>query len=190
MTTKRFLLAAPLMLAAMPAVAHTGIHEPSGLIGGFLHPLGGLDHALAMLAVGLLASLLGGRAIWSVPASFVIMMLVGAVIGLHDIKIPATEIGIVASVVILGFAVAWGRPFLTSVAMALTGVFAIFHGYAHGAEMPVETSAVLYCLGFALSTTLLHGTGLMVGLAARAHPPVIRLTGAAVGIAGLVLSLG
>jgi len=187
MTLKHSLLALPLMLAGMPALAHTGFHEPSGFGAGFLHPLGGLDHTLAMLAVGLFAALLGGRAFWAVPASFVSMMLVGGAMGLLGVQIPAVEIGIAASIVILGAVLAVGSRCLCSVAMALTGVFAVFHGYAHGAEMPAGATAALYCLGFASASVLLHGAGLTIGLA-LGQRPMIRVTGVLISVAGFVLS--
>jgi len=188
MPLKRSLLALSMVLAGMPAWAHTGFHEPSGFGAGFLHPLGGLDHTLAMLAVGLFAALLKGRAFWAVPASFVSMMLVGGAMGLMGMEIPAVEVGIAASVVVLGAVLAVGSRCLISVAMTLTGMFAVFHGYAHGAEMPVGAAAALYCLGFASSTALLHGAGLAIGLV-LGHRRMIRVAGAFVSVAGLVLSL-
>lgn len=188
MASKRTLLALSMMLAGMPASAHTGFHEPSGLGAGFLHPFGGLDHTLAMLAVGLFAALLRGRAFWAVPASFVAMMLVGGAMGLIGMKIPAVEVGIAASVVVLGAVLAVGRRCLISVAMTLTGMFAVFHGYAHGAEMPVGAAAALYCLGFVSATALLHGAGIAMGLG-LGHRRMIRVAGAFIGVAGLVLSL-
>jgi urease accessory protein len=188
MTLKRSRLALPMMVAAMPAFAHTGLHGASGFGAGFLHPLGGLDHTLTMLAVGLFAALLGGRAFWVVPVSFVCMMLVGGAMGLMGIEIPAVEVGIAASVVVLGAVLAVGSRCLISVAMALTGMFAVFHGYAHGAEMPAGAAAALYSLGFASATVFLHGAGLAIGLA-LGHRWMIRMAGAFISVAGLVLSL-
>jgi len=188
MTLKRSLLALPMTLAGMPALAHTGFHEASGFGAGFLHPFGGLDHALAMVAVGLFAALLGGRALWAIPASFVSMMLVGGAMGLTGVEVPAVEIGIVASVVVLGVILALGYRCLISVAMGLTGMFAVFHGYAHAVEIPAGASAALYCLGFAAASALLHGAGVALGLA-LGHRPMIRVTGALISVAGLVLTL-
>jgi len=188
MTLKRSLLALPMLLSGMPAWAHTGFHEASGFGAGFLHPFGGLDHTLAMLAVGLFAAMLGGRALWAVPASFVLMMLVGGALGHAGVKIPAVEVGIAASVVIFGAILAVGRRCLISLAMALTGLFAVFHGFAHGAEMPAGSETVLYCLGFAAATALLHGAGLATGLA-LGNRRAIRLTGALISVAGLVLTI-
>jgi urease accessory protein len=156
---------------------------------GFLHPLGGLDHTLAMLAVGLFAALLGGRALWAVPASFIIMMLAGGIIGIAGLEIPVVEAGIAASVVVLGAVLVVGRRCLLSMAVMLTGMFAIFHGYAHGAEMPGGAAAALYCLGFVSATALLNWAGLVLGLVTLGWNCGIRLMGAFVTIAGLVLSL-
>jgi urease accessory protein len=156
MTSKRCLFAIPMLLVATPAFAHPGGHGPSGFLDGFLHPLGGLDHTLAMLAVGLFAALLGGRALWAVPASFIIMMLAGGIIGIAGLEIPVVEAGIAASVVVLGAVLVVGRRCLLSMAVMLTGMFAIFHGYAHGAEMPGGAAAALYCLGLVSATALLN----------------------------------
>jgi urease accessory protein len=189
MRLKHSLLAVSIMVTAMPALAHTGSNASSGLVEGFVHPFGGLDHTLAMVAAGLFAAVLGGRAFWAVPASFISMMLVGGVVGFMDVEIPGVEAGIAISVIILGAVLAAGSRCLISVAMMLTGIFAIFHGYAHGAEMPTEAAAALYCLGFVLATGLLHGTGLAIGLALGRRQMIHRLAGAGISIAGLALAL-
>ncbi|WP_414474925.1 HupE/UreJ family protein [Microvirga sp. M2] len=188
MTLKRSLPALPLMLAGMPAAAHTGLNEAPGFGAGFLHPLGGLDHVLAMLAVGLFAALLGGRALWAVPASFISMMLVGGAMGLMGTQIPPAEVGVAASVVVLGAMLAVGNRCLISVAMILTGMFAVFHGYVHGVEMPTGAAAALYCLGFASASALLHGAGLATGLV-LGHRQMIRVAGALMSVAGFILAL-
>src|SRR5581483_4853903 len=133
---------------------------------GFAHPLSGLDHLLAMVAVGLYAALLGGRALWLVPASFVTMMTVGGAIGMAGIALPYTEVAIALSVVVLGLALALRIGVPTLAAMALVGAFAVFHGYAHGVEMPAAASSYAFAAGFVLATTLLHGVGLALGVAA------------------------
>lgn len=189
MRLKRSLLAVSMMVAAMPALAHTGNHAASGFTDGFAHPFGGIDHLLAMVAVGIFAATLGGRALWAIPASFVSMMLVGGIMGFTGIQIPAVELGIVASVVVLGAVLASGSVRFTSVAMALTGLFAIFHGYAHGVEMPAEAAAALYCFGFISATALLHGAGIAIGFALGRQPILHRLVGAGISMTGLVLSL-
>lgn len=189
MRLKHSLLVATMMVVTMPARAHTGSHAASGLVDGFAHPFGGLDHTLAMIAVGLFAAVLGGRAVWAVPASFVSMMMVGGIIGFSGIEIPAVEAGIALSVVILGAILATGIRCLISVAMTLTGMFAIFHGYAHGTEMPIEVAAGFYCLGFVSATALLHGAGLAIGIVLSHCQMIYRLMGAGISIAGIVLSL-
>ncbi len=155
-------LAAGLPAAAM---AHTGIGATHGFAHGFVHPMVGLDHILAMVAVGLYAAFLGGRALWLVPLSFVAMMAVGGALGIAGVQVPLVEAGIGASVVVLGLAVAlrWTLP--TAAAMGLVGFFAIFHGHAHGAEMPAAASGLTYALGFILATALLHGAGIGLGQA-------------------------
>ena len=187
---KRSILIATVLAAATPALAHTGEHSMSGFLSGIAHPLGGLDHALAMISVGLFAAMLGGQALWALPLSFVGMMLVGGMLGMSGIEIPAVEFGIAASVVVLGAVVTWGRQWPIQAAVALVGVFAVFHGYAHGAEIPSGSDAVLYSLGFALATAMLHGAGIAAGLLTFGHSTVTRLAGAAVTTTGIVIALG
>jgi urease accessory protein len=189
MRLKHSLLVVSMIGTAIPAAAHTGSHAASGLVGGFAHPFGGLDHTLAMVAVGLFAAVLGGRALWAVPATFASMMLVGGVMGFMGIEIPAVEVGIALSVVVFGAALAARIRCRVSVAMMLTGMFAIFHGYAHAAEMPMEAAAARYCLGFVSATVLLHGAGLAIGIVLGHRQMIHRLAGVSIGIAGVVLSL-
>lgn len=178
MVSKRFIVTTGLVIAATPAWAHTGTGLASGLVSGFIHPFHGPDHMLAMLTVGLLAALLGGQARWALPASFVAMMLVGGGLGLSGLAVPAAETGILASIVVLGAVLAWGQSLPARVAMMLACFFAVFHGYAHGAELPAGASTVSYTLGFCLATAALHVAGLVAGGAAFASPKVIRLAGA------------
>ena len=125
-----------LVFAPVVALAHTGHDDASGLAHGFVHPVSGIDHVLAMVAVGLLAAQYGGRALWLVPLSFVVAMAIAGVIGMAGIVIPVAEVGIGVSVVVLGLAIAFQLRPPTFVAMAVVGFFALFHGYAHGAELP------------------------------------------------------
>jgi urease accessory protein len=157
-----------LALASLPttAFAHTGVGAANGFAHGFMHPFSGLDHVLAMVTVGLLAARLGGRALWLVPISFVTMMILGGVASTSDIGLPMVELGIAGSILVLGFVLALGRRLPTTLAMAVAGFFAIFHGYAHGTEMPVGAQAFLYGAGFVLATTLLHAAGLALGTVA------------------------
>jgi urease accessory protein len=184
---------AAVLFIAMPvaALAHTGHGDAGGFTHGFLHPLGGLDHVLAMVAVGLFAAHLGGRALWLVPATFVAVMALGGALGMAGIALPFVETGIALSVVVLGLAVALriGVPVLA--AMALVGFFAIFHGYAHGAEMPQDASGVAYAVGFLAATALLHGAGIATGLlAARGMPRLAQAAGGAMALAGVAILVG
>ncbi|MGB0697274.1 MAG: HupE/UreJ family protein [Rhodospirillaceae bacterium] len=187
------LLAAGFLAAsASPALAHVSAEHGSGLVSGFSHPVGGLDHVLAMVAVGILASQIGGRAIWLVPAAFLVMMVNGGLLGMYGVPLPYVELGIVGSVVILGAVIAIGRLLPVAVAMALVGGLAIFHGHAHGTEMPAETSGLLYALGFVAATALLHAVGVILPMelkkvAAKITPTVVRAAGGVIAAAGLYL---
>lgn len=160
----RALLAAAAVSFPSLAMAHPGHGEALGLAHGFAHPLSGLDHILAMVTVGLLAAQLGGRALWLVPASFVTVMALGGCLGVAGIGMPFVELGIALSVVVLGGVVAFGLATPVAVAMGLAGFFAIFHGYAHGAEMPGSAGGLAYGAGFIAATVLLHALGIAGGL--------------------------
>ena len=180
-------LAAVTALAPDLALAHTGHGHVSGFLHGFGHPLGGADHLLAMVTIGLLAASLGGRALWAVPASFVAAMLAGGVIAINGVPMPFVEFGIALSVVVLGFATAsaWNGPVMAT--MGLAALFALSHGYAHGAEMPVDAAGATYAAGFVLATSLLHLGGIGLGLAARRlseGPKLIRIAGLVAALAG------
>jgi urease accessory protein len=189
MVSKRFAIAVGLAAAATPAWAHTGAGLTSGFASGFIHPFVGQDHVLAMVTVGLLAVLLTGRARWAVPASFVAMMVFGGGLGVAGVTIPAAEAGILASVAVLGIVVAWGRSLPVGVAVGLAGFFAIFHGYAHGAEMPAGASTIFYTVGFCLATAMLHGAGMAAGVLAFTSPKIVRLTGAAIAVTGMATAI-
>ena len=156
---------AAVSLALLPtiALAHPG-HEGAGLVDGFLHPLGGIDHIIAMVAVGLLAARLGGRALWLVPASFVAAMTAAGLVASAGVALPYVETGIAVSVVVLGAIAVLGMAMPVAVAMGLVAFFAVFHGYAHGAEMPETVSGLAYGAGFVAATALLHGVGIGLGL--------------------------
>jgi urease accessory protein len=189
MRFKHPILASILAVAATPALAHTGTHSVSGFVAGFLHPLGGFDHMLAMLGVGLFAALLGRGALVVVPASFVLMMMAGGAIGMAWFQIPAVEASIAASVVVVGAVVALGWPWPASAAAMLVGFFAIFHGYAHGAEIPTGANALPYILGFALASAALHSLGVVLSRTALVSRNANRALGAAITVAGLVLAI-
>lgn len=183
----------PLLLLAATAEAHTGRGAASGLGAGFGHPLSGLDHMLAMIAVGVLGAQMGGRALWVLPATFVFLMVVGGVLGFGGVAMPLVEPGIVGSVIVLGAVIAVGRRIPVSAAVPLVGVFAVFHGSAHVAEMPVVASAVQFGIGFVLATVLLHAAGVAFcmfseKLGRQFAASAIRVTGAVIAVAGVTLA--
>lgn len=153
-------------LAALPAVAlaHPGHGPEAGFAAGALHPLSGLDHVAVMVAVGLLAARLGGRALWLLPLSFLTLMTVGGALAMAGAAVPFTEAMIAVSVVAMlaALILRWTPP--APAAAAMVGAFALFHGLAHGAEMPGNASGVVFASGFVLATALLHGLGLAAGL--------------------------
>ncbi len=148
------------------AFAHMGVGDTSGFAHGFMHPIGGLDHVFVMVAVGLLAARLGGRALWLVPLSFVTIMIVGGIAGVGGIGLPFVELGIAGSILVLGLVIALGRQIPTPLAMALAGFFAIFHGHAHGTEMRVDAASFAYGAGIVAATALLHAAGIALGIGA------------------------
>jgi urease accessory protein len=174
------------------ALAHTGHGDTSGFLHGFSHPPGGFDHVLAMVAVGLYAAMIGGRALWLLPGTFVTVMALGGALGMTGHALPYTEFGIALSVIVLGLAVALRIGVPTLAAMALAGLLAIFHGHAHGAEMPQDLSDYEYAAGFLLATALLHGAGIALGLAAgrlaeRGGWRAAQAAGGAMALAGVAL---
>jgi len=182
----RYLL---LLLCLLPAplFAHTG-HDTLGFANGFTHPVFGPDHLLAMLSVGILSAQMGGRAIWTVPLAFVSFMLVGGLLGMFGLPFFSVEIGIAVSVLSLGLAIAANKRFPISLTMAGVAFFALFHGHAHGVEMPGSAQPALYALGFILGTTAIHLLGVVIGWASTRHPGgALRLRWAGVCIAVLGL---
>jgi urease accessory protein len=185
-------IAAALTLVPTAAFAHPGIGEMHGLTHGFAHPLGGLDHMLAMVTVGIFAWQLGGRALWLVPAAFVAAMALGGALAMTGVPVPMVETGIAASVIVLGATVALGIKAPVAIAMGLVGLFAIFHGHAHGAEMPLDAGAGTYAAGFMLATALLHMGGIALGAAigriGEAYGlAAYRLGGGLVALAGVAI---
>ncbi|MPZ09783.1 MAG: urease accessory protein [Kiloniellaceae bacterium] len=183
------------LCVATAAQAHTGAGGASGLTQGLLHPLGGLDHVLAMVGIGALAFFLGGRALWLVPASFLGMMAVGGALGFAGFGLPFIEVGIALSVVAIGAALTLGLSLPLAGAMALAGGFAVFHGLAHGAEMPAMASGLGYGFGFLAATAALHGLGLALGfglneVAQETARRVARIGGALLSLSGLAILTG
>ena len=175
-----------LCLFAGTASAHTGNHAASGFAGGLAHPFMGLDHLLAMIAIGLWAAQQGGRALWAIPATFVAAMGLGFVLAGSGLQLPNVEPAIAVSVLMLGLLVAMRQHAPLLAGMSIAAVFALFHGAAHGLEMPQAASPVLYGLGFMLATACLHGVGLAGNVIGR-H--AMRLAGAAIAVTGLALVL-
>jgi urease accessory protein len=167
-------------------------YNGGGMLAGFLHPLLGLDHLLAMVAVGMLSAQLGGRAIWTVPAVFVACMAAGGLLGMLGIPLPAIEFGISLSVILLGVAIAANRRVPIALAMFFVGLFGLFHGHAHGAELPanftVPLLAASYVLGFLTATAGLHVIGALLGIAAknaRGGELILRSTGVLIAAIGV-----
>lgn len=173
------------------AYAHPG-HEHGGFASGLLHPLTGVDHVLAMVLVGLIAAQIGGRALYLLPLSFVSMMIAGGVLGIAGLPLEYVELGIAASLIIFGLLVATNVRVPLLLASPLTGAFAIFHGYAHGAEMPAGAGGITYVAGFVLATIILHGLGIAGWYAAarfKTHFSFLaRLFGGGAAVVGFVLA--
>ena len=184
------LIALILAVSSLPAEAHTGIGAASGLVAGFSHPFAGLDHLLAMSAVGLWAASLGGRAMWTVPAAFVAAMAVGGGLGAGGFAFPAVELMIGLSVVALGALVALNIKVPAAAGMAIVAAFALAHGHAHATEMPATTSALAYGAGFIAATAILHGFGMGLGLTLQrlVAPGLSRIMGGAIAAVGLSLA--
>ncbi|RVD10351.1 MULTISPECIES: HupE/UreJ family protein [unclassified Mesorhizobium] len=189
---KRLCLSAILLLAAaMPAYAHVGIGTASSFTAGFMHPLSGLDHMTVMVAVGLWAALKGGKAVLAWPAAFVGVMLVGGALGMLHMPLPFVEPGILASVVTLGLLVALAIDLPVSAGVAIIGLFALFHGHAHGTEVPENAGGLEYMAGFAIATLLLHTAGIAAGLSLGIRfRGVARAAGAACAAIGISLAFG
>lgn len=182
--------------AAVPAWAHEGqVITYGSFLAGVTHPVLGLDHFLAMVSVGIVSALIGGRAIWTVPATFVTMMAVGGWMGWIGLGIGSSviEVAIALSVVLLGGVILLDRRLRTSVAMAAVAFFGFFHGYAHGQEIPDVANAFLYAMGFLLGTIMIHLLGVLIGDMAKRYPkgrPVLRLAGGVFVITGAMFLLG
>jgi len=171
------------------AEAHTFGAQGGGLATGLTHPLLGLDHLLAMIAVGIWAGQLGGRALWFVPLTFVSVMSAAAALGSFGITLPMVEPAIACSVLVLGLLIAGSVRLPTIAGVGIVGLFAVFHGYAHGLELPQAASPILYGIGFVLATSLLHGLGIGFARSSRQYKMIQRLAGCSLIVAsGLLLA--
>jgi urease accessory protein len=175
------------------------LHQETGggAWAGFLHPLLGLDHLLAMVTVGMLSAQMGGRSIWTVPTVFVLMMIVGGILGILGIGLPLVELGIAASVVMLGIALAAKQALPIALVMTFVGLFGIFHGHAHGTELPTVADSTLYVfsyiVGFVVATAGLHVIGALLGtMAARTERGErnLRTAGAIIAVMGIGILFG
>jgi urease accessory protein len=183
-------LVLPFLAMAIPSLAHAhvGIGETSGFLHGVSHPLTGIDHLCAMIAVGIWAAQTGERAIWAVPLAFVSVMLLGGALGMGGVHFPFAETGIALSVLMLGVFIAAAVRLPLPASILVVGLFALCHGHAHGAEMPARAMALGYAGGFALTTALLHvaGIGLGVGIEKIASAKFVRFAGGAIALFGVV----
>jgi urease accessory protein len=180
----KILLLTICFMATLDVYAHVGEGAVGGFISGFLHPVFGPDHVIAMVAVGLWGAFLGMPAMWMLPVVFPMVMAFGGILGILGIPVPAVEIGIATSAIVLGAVVAFAVKLPVWVAAIIVGIFAIFHGHAHGMELPSAANPLAYSIGFVLSTGLLHLAGIAFGLLVRW--PAGRI---AVRVGGMIISL-
>jgi urease accessory protein len=176
------------------ASAHTGVGDVTGFWHGLEHPIGGLDHILAMVAVGLWAAQMGGKALWIVPGAFVTAMVGSSILGHFAIPLPGVEQGILASDFILGLLLLFSARLPLALSAEIVAILAIFHGYAHGAEMPETASGLAYGLGFIVSTAFLHLAGIGIGLGIDRYQPklqqlLFRIGGGAVVVGAIYVSV-
>jgi urease accessory protein len=189
MNHKTLFLLTPALLIAPLTLAHTGAHTTNSFTTGFLHPLTGVDHLLAMLAIGLLAGQRGGKSLYALPLTFLTAIILGGLLALGALSLPLLEPTLTTSVLILGVCVALGTAVPPSTLLIFPALFAVCHGYAHVAEMPPGASLITYATGFLLSTTILLSAGILFGATTRRFLPTIvaRLTGAGIATCGVLL---
>lgn len=177
------------LIAGEIAHAHTGLHAGGGFANGLAHPFVGLDHLLAMVAVGIWAAQLGGRFLLGVPATFVMFMAVGAAVGAAGVPLPHVEGMVALSVLALGCVVGLSARLAWRWAILLVAGFALFHGHVHGAEIPAFATPWQYFVGFTLATAVLHFLGVLAATALKERPAIVRAGGAAIALAGTWLLL-
>lgn len=184
-------------IVSFPATIFLHTYGGGGILSGFLHPILGLDHLLAMVAVGLLSAQIGGRAIWTVPAAFIGVMALGGLLGILGLPLPMVEYGITGSVLILGVAIVAGNRLPEWSAIIFVALFALFHGHAHGTELPDLTNTIglmiAYVTGFLIATAGLHVVGALIGIMAirnRSGEMILRVGGAVIAVVGIFLIAG
>jgi urease accessory protein len=185
----RFFLLPLIMFIALPEQTNAHLIGGNGLASGIAHPLHGIDHLLAMVAVGIISTRMGGKTIWKVPSTFVAFMLVGSLLAIGGIGMPIAETGIALSVLFLGVFIALSKNMPISWVMTCVALFAIFHGHAHGEELTSIANPALYSIGFVFSTTFLHITGILIGHWAkktRLATGILRYAGACMGVMGIL----
>lgn len=185
-------LSLTLQIILLLPIFHSGYD--GGIYAGLLHPILGIDHLLAMVSVGLLSAQMGGRALWTVPVTFVSVMALGGLIGIVGIPLPFVEYGIALSVILLGIAIFYPKKLPVWLIMIFVGLFALFHGHAHGAELPEVSETTLdiaaYIFGFLLATAALHLIGALIGQIANKGPKsalILRYSGLAIALIGVVI---
>ena len=187
-TLTKLIVGATALLAVAPAIAHEG-HAHTGLLSGLAHPFTGLDHLLAMLAVGLVA-MRREKAFLALPVAFLLFMMVGAGLGFGGVELPLVEAGIAASVLVMGLMLVFAKQLPLLPGIILTGAFALFHGHAHAAEITAGASVPVYIAGFVLGTGLLHGLGFSLGKLLQrinAHEYTLRLAGMSTAAIGTLM---
>ncbi len=185
MQTRFLMVALALLLHPATALAHVGHGATTGLGAGLAHPLVGLDHLLAMVAVGLWATQQGGRALWVMPLTFVLVMLAAGALGLAGVAVPYVEGGIIASLLVLGLLLALATRMPLAAASVIVACAAFFHGHAHGAEMPLAAGALAYSIGFAVSTSALLAVGVGMGQTVQRINQAVLVRAAGVMVAAV-----
>lgn len=185
--TAKLLITILLFGTSSAAFAHPG-HDVSGMAAGLMHPFSGLDHMLAMIAVGLWAAQGGGRKVWLLPATFMTMLAVGAGIAMQWQSLPLVDAGIATSVLVMGLLIMLSLQFPVALSVSITALFGLFHGYAHGLELPQSAAPAEYALGFLAATAILHFSGVTLGITTRRHYALLsRMMGSAIAISGAFL---
>lgn len=181
-----------LIAAVLPAAAHTDVGVVGGLVSGFKHPISGFDHVVAMVAVGIWGAYLGQPSVWLLPVVFPTIMAIGGAMGVLGIPVPPVEIMIALSGVVLGLMIVFAVRLSPLVAAIIVGVFAIFHGYAHGVELPGAVNPLTYAVGFVVGTGFLHAVGIGFSLlrGVTYGDLALRGVGAAISLVGLVFLAG